>query len=60
MHHKRKRPINRRAGCKLCKPWKINGVRRDSFEGETHSDRRRRLAWPLTRREFAQAKSRFY
>ena len=26
VNHKRKRPANRRAGCKLCKPWKINGV----------------------------------
>ena len=24
-HHKRKRPKNRRAGCLLCKPWKMNG-----------------------------------
>ncbi len=22
MHHKRKRPASRRAGCKLCKPYK--------------------------------------
>jgi|GEM_PF-3422658 len=26
MHHKRKRARNARAGCKLCKPWKDNGV----------------------------------
>ena len=26
MNHKRRRPANRRAGCKLCKPWKINGA----------------------------------
>ncbi len=26
MHHKRKRPKNRRAGCLMCKPWKANGV----------------------------------
>ena len=37
-HHKRKRPANRRAGCKLCKPWKNqrsirrNERRRESVE----------------------------
>jgi len=25
MHHKRKRPKSRRAGCLLCKPYKANG-----------------------------------
>ncbi len=25
MHHKRKRPKNRRAGCLMCKPHKANG-----------------------------------
>lgn len=25
MNHKRKRPKNRRAGCLMCKPWKMNG-----------------------------------
>lgn len=27
MNHKRKRPKNRRAGCLLCKPHKMNGLR---------------------------------
>lgn len=27
MNHKRKRPANRRAGCKMCKPWKSNGCK---------------------------------
>ena len=26
MHHKRRRPKNRRAGCLMCKPWKVNGA----------------------------------
>ena len=26
MHHKRKRPKSRRAGCLLCKPHKANGM----------------------------------
>ena len=28
-HHKRKRPKNSRAGCLMCKPWKVNGVGKD-------------------------------
>jgi hypothetical protein len=31
MNHKRGRPKNRRAGCKLCKPWKGNGMRKLSY-----------------------------
>lgn len=42
MHYKRKRPQNRRAGCKLCKPWKINGFRTASYEGEKFSDHKQR------------------
>lgn len=26
MNHKLKRPKNRRAGCLMCKPWKVNGA----------------------------------
>lgn len=44
MHHKRGRARNRRAGCKLCKPWKVNGVRTGRREGEKFSDHRRREA----------------
>jgi hypothetical protein len=44
MHHKRGRARNRRAGCKLCKPWKVNGHRIEREEGERFSDHRRRLA----------------
>lgn len=43
MHHKRRRPRNRRAGCKLCKPWKVNGFRTERAEGERFSDHRRRV-----------------
>jgi len=43
MNHKRKRPKNRRAGCLLCKPWKINGYnRRNRRDGEKFSDHKRR------------------
>lgn len=42
MHHKRGRSRNRRAGCKMCKPWKVNGVRTERPEGERFADHRRR------------------
>ena len=29
-HHKRRRPKNRRAGCLLCKPWKVNGAKKSN------------------------------
>ena len=32
MHHKRGRPKNRRAGCLLCKPHKMNGAGRLKHE----------------------------
>lgn len=46
MHHKRKRPKNRRAGCKLCKPWKVNGFKTERLGGERFSDHRRRHSSP--------------
>ena len=33
-HHKRKRPKNRRAGCLLCKPWKVNGFAKSRVDAE--------------------------
>lgn len=44
MHHKRYRSCNARAGCKMCKPWKMGGVNTKAREGEKFSDHRRRLA----------------
>ena len=44
MHHKRGRARNRRAGCKLCKPWKVNGHSTERRDGEKFSDHRRRTA----------------
>lgn len=44
MHHKRKKHRNRRSGCKMCKPWKVNGVRTEAREGEKFSDHKRREA----------------
>ena len=41
-NHKRRRPKNRRAGCLLCKPWKVNGFARARHGGERFSDHRRR------------------
>lgn len=47
MNHKRGRARNRRAGCKLCKPWKINGVSRTGSNRceyfEKFSDHKRRV-----------------
>ena len=34
MNHKRGRPKNRRAGCLMCKNWKINGAGKNSKEYE--------------------------
>ncbi|HEX7854438.1 MAG TPA: hypothetical protein VF503_12155 [Sphingobium sp.] len=44
MHHKRGRTRSRRAGCKLCKPWKANGVPTERLGGEKFSDHVRRFA----------------
>jgi hypothetical protein len=44
MHHKRHRARRARAGCKMCKRWKMNGVRSETYAGEKFSDHRRRLA----------------
>ena len=41
-HKKRGRPKNRRSGCLLCKPWKMNGISTDSKEGEAFSNHKRR------------------
>lgn len=43
MNHKRKKPRNQRAGCKDCKPWKINGFGKEDKEFERFSDHKRRL-----------------
>ena len=51
-HHKRKRPRNRRGGCKFCKPWKVNGFRTERKDGEKFSDHRRRV---VAEREIAAA-----
>lgn len=42
MHHKRKKARNARAGCKLCKPWKVNGFATARRDGEKFADHRRR------------------
>jgi len=44
MNHKRKRSRSQRAGCKLCKPWKICGFPTERREGEKFGDHRRRMA----------------
>lgn len=44
MHHKKLRPPNRRAGCKLCKPWKQSGFPTGRDGGESFGNHRRRSA----------------
>jgi hypothetical protein len=44
MHHKRGKARNVRAGCKLCKYWKVNGYRTGREGGEKFGDHRRRTA----------------
>jgi len=53
MNHKRGRARNRRAGCKLCKPWKVNGFRTERREGEKFSDHRRRVSAATASRDLA-------
>jgi hypothetical protein len=43
-NHKRKRPKNRRAGCLMCKPWKVNGQNKDSKSNAKACDFRRKEA----------------
>ena len=43
MNHKRKRAKNQRAGCLLCKPWKVNGYSTSRQGGEAYSDHNRRI-----------------
>ena len=47
MNHKRKRPKNRRAGCLMCKYWKVNGFATERKDGERFSDHKRRTLEPL-------------
>ncbi len=56
-HHKRKRPKNRRAGCLLCKPWKVNGFAKDRVDAEPFSDHRRRVFADREQREARSASS---
>lgn len=51
MNHKRGRPKNRRAGCLMCKNWKMNGAGKNSKEYERPADRRRRLGCEQDLRE---------
>lgn len=42
-NHKKKRPLNRRGHCKMCKHWKINVMSRGNPDFERHSDHKRRM-----------------
>ena len=51
MHFKRGKARNARAGCKLCKPWKVNGFRTGRLAGEKFSDHHRRSAADVKARQ---------
>jgi hypothetical protein len=51
-HHKRKRSKNQRAGCLLCKPWKMNGFAQDRLDAESFSDHRRRREADIELKQF--------
>lgn len=51
-NHKRGRPKNRRAGCLMCKPWKVNGFATKNINGERFSDHKRRESADRTIKEF--------
>jgi hypothetical protein len=51
-HHKRKRPKNQRAGCLMCKPWKMNGFGQGKPDAESASDHRRRWVAESEVKEF--------
>jgi len=38
MNHKKKKPKNQRAGCLMCKPWKINGMGKESKSNAKPAD----------------------
>jgi hypothetical protein len=50
MHHKRKRPKNRRSGCLMCKPHKANGASK-KLCNQTWQERKARLAEREQRRQ---------
>jgi len=43
MNHKRKKPKSARAGCLMCKPWKMNGFGKRRKDWEKFSDHARRV-----------------
>jgi len=54
MNHKRGKARNQRAGCKMCKPWKVNGYRTERYDGERLSDHKRRVAAQRAIREHVE------
>jgi hypothetical protein len=43
LNHKRGKAKNQRAGCLMCKGWKINGFSKNSTEFETMSSHKSRI-----------------
>jgi hypothetical protein len=57
MNHKRKRPKNQRAGCLMCKYWKVNGFATEKREGEKFAAHRRRTAADREIKEFRNGRT---
>ena len=43
MNHKRGKPKNARAGCLMCKHWKMNGYGKNKPDWESYSSHKRRV-----------------
>ena len=43
-NHKRRKPKNSRAGCLMCKPWKVNGQNKESKANAKPADFKRKEA----------------
>jgi hypothetical protein len=60
LRYNRKRPCNTCAGCKLCKPWKVNGFATERKDGEKFSDHRRRKVAEEQARDWKQEGTNAY
>lgn len=53
MHHRRGRPKNRRSGCLMCKPHKMNGLK-GSFKAKTRKEQKAIIGEEEQREELLQ------
>ena len=57
-HFKRRRPKNRRAGCLMCKAWKMNGFARRRADGEGFGSHRARYFATAATAEYTRESAR--